>query len=161
MKRRYGEKGLVRFVVGGIYCALDIERIEEIVRPLRLSPLVSSSALVLGMADYRGRVVPVVDLSLGLSRDAWQPTRGARWIVGRGMGKVVALAVDSVEGVSTSDVAWEAGEYPVDHKQDLVAGVARVEGDLILLVDLDRLIREHLGTKSARQLRAPQDRERS
>lgn len=160
MTRRYGEKGLVRFGVGPVMCALDIERVEEIVRPLPLSRL-STQALVIGMADYRGRVVPVLDLSRGLAGMPWKEDRSARWIVARGLGTMVALAVDSVQGVSTSEVDWDAGDYPTANKDELVAGVARVEGNLVLLLDLDRLIQQHVGSKNARKLRASQDRERT
>ncbi len=160
-RRQYGEKGLVKFSVGEIFCAVEIQRVEEIVRPLRVSALASPSDLVLGMADYRGQIVPVVDACAGFAGTHWQAGGAARWIVGRGAGRLVALAVDTVDGVTTTPADWEEGNYPVKQGQDLIIGVTRVEGDLVLLVDLDRLIRQHVGTPKMRRLSPSTDRERS
>ena len=53
-------KDLVRVEVDSVLYALEVGRIREIVNPLDVIELPRERAFVLGVADYREEVVPVV-----------------------------------------------------------------------------------------------------
>ncbi len=74
-------KDLVGFLVGDVMYAVRIDVVREIVNPLPVVELPRAPKTVKGVADYRGEVVPVIDLR---ERFALPPTpisRKTKWIV--------------------------------------------------------------------------------
>jgi purine-binding chemotaxis protein CheW len=74
-------KNLVGFVVGEVEYAVAIARVREIANPLLLVSLPQAPRAVVGVADYRGEVVPVVDLRMRFGLPAAAATRKTKWIV--------------------------------------------------------------------------------
>jgi purine-binding chemotaxis protein CheW len=93
------QKTLVGFVVGDIRYAVDIGVVLQIVQPLELAPLPHLPESVIGVADYRGDVVPVVDLRVRFGLQSQAPSRRTKWIVANVGGKAAALVVDGVTDV--------------------------------------------------------------
>lgn len=96
-------KDLVGFLVGDVMYAVRIDVVREIVNPLPVVDLPRAPVNVRGVADYRGEVVPVVDLRerFGLPE---MTSRKTKWIVVDVSGKKeaarhAALVVDSVTEV--------------------------------------------------------------
>lgn len=114
-QRHDPSKNFVGFLVGDVMYALRIELVREIVNPLEVVALPRAPRAIRGVADYRGLVVPVLDLR---ERFGLEPgsTRRTKWIVidagraGLKDGAVAlhaALVVDSVTdvfGAGGSDV---------------------------------------------------------
>ncbi|HJL32604.1 MAG TPA: chemotaxis protein CheW, partial [Polyangiaceae bacterium LLY-WYZ-15_(1-7)] len=67
-------KNLVGFQVGDVRYAVDILRVREIINPLPLVELPHAPPSVLGVADHRGEVVPVLDLRRRFGLPATAPT---------------------------------------------------------------------------------------
>jgi purine-binding chemotaxis protein CheW len=74
-------KNLVGFVVGDVEYAVAITHVKEISNPLRLVALPHAPRSVIGVADYRGEVVAVVDLRMRFGMPAAPVTRKTKWIV--------------------------------------------------------------------------------
>ncbi|MDP9001246.1 MAG: chemotaxis protein CheW [Myxococcota bacterium] len=74
-------KNLVGFVVGDVEYAVAISRIREIANPLPLVALPHAPRSVVGVADYRGEVVAVVDLRARFGLPAAEATRRTKWLV--------------------------------------------------------------------------------
>jgi purine-binding chemotaxis protein CheW len=74
-------KDLVGFLVGAVMYAVRIDVVREIVNPLTVVDLPRAPYTVKGVADYRGEVVPVVDLRERFGLDPAQRSRKAKWIV--------------------------------------------------------------------------------
>jgi purine-binding chemotaxis protein CheW len=92
-------KSLVGFVLGEVLYAIEISRVKEIINPLSLVPLPRAAAFICGVADYRGDVVPVIDLRVRFGLPQTPPTRRTKWIVVDVGGRCVALVVDQVTEV--------------------------------------------------------------
>jgi purine-binding chemotaxis protein CheW len=105
-------KNFVGFVVGDVEYAVAIASVKEISNPLPLVALPHAPRSVVGVADYRGDVVAVVDLRTRFGLAAAEVTRKTKWIVvdvsagplpgaeGPGPGaRLVALVVDGVTEV--------------------------------------------------------------
>ena len=92
-------KSLVGFVVGEVEYAVPIASIREITTPLPLVPLPKASAAVVGVADYRGDVVPVIDVRLRFGLPHLPATRRTKWIILVVQDRFVALTVDAVTDV--------------------------------------------------------------
>jgi purine-binding chemotaxis protein CheW len=106
-------KDLVGFLVGDVMYAVRIEVVREIVNPLAVVELPRAPKTVKGVADYRGEVVPVIDLRERFGLPPVAQSRRTKWIVldvgsrrgereGRTSlqgGRYAALVVDSVTEV--------------------------------------------------------------
>lgn len=100
-RQRHDSKSLVGFLVGEVAYAVRIETVREIVNPLPTVMLPQAPAAVRGVADYRGVVVPVIDLR---ERFGLPPvtSRRTKWIVldvGAGGDRFAALVVDAMTEV--------------------------------------------------------------
>ena len=73
-------KNLVGFVVGDVRYAVDILRVREIINPLPIVALPHAPPAVLGVADHRGLVIPIVDLRRRFGLEPNQTTRRTKWI---------------------------------------------------------------------------------
>lgn len=96
-------KDLVGFLVGDVMYSVRIDVVREIVNPLPVVDLPRAPHAVKGVADYRGEVVPVIDLRERFGLPAVALSRKTKWIVldvGQlGGARYAALIVDSVSEV--------------------------------------------------------------
>jgi purine-binding chemotaxis protein CheW len=74
-------KDLVGFLVGDIMYAVRIDVVREIVNPLDVVELPRAPTNVRGVADYRGEVVPVIDLRERFGLPLVPTSRKTKWIV--------------------------------------------------------------------------------
>lgn len=91
-------KNLVGFLVGGVHYAIDIWHVREIVNPLPVTPLPHVRSSVVGVADHRGEVIPVVDLRIQFGKPR-EKTRRTKWILVSMEDRVVGVVVDAVTEV--------------------------------------------------------------
>ncbi|MDE3074388.1 MAG: chemotaxis protein CheW [Chloroflexota bacterium] len=122
--------------------ALPIGRVQEIVRVPEITPLPEAPPGVEGLINLRGRVLPVVDLASRLGLGKVEQTRNARVVIVKSSGEQVhevGLLVDSVSKVlrlGVDDVE-PTSEIAAGDSRSLILGVAKVNDQLILLLDLD------------------------
>ncbi len=74
-------KNLVGFLVGDVMYGVRIEMVREIVNPLEVVALPRAPKSVRGVADYRGVVVPVIDLRERFGLPLVPISRKTKWIV--------------------------------------------------------------------------------
>jgi len=134
-------KNLVGFMVGGTRYAVDILRVREIVNPQAVVALPQAPPVVIGVADHRGEVVPILDLRrrLGLASEA--PTRRTKWIIVRVGKRSAGLVVDAVTEVfgAGEDSARQVPEIGVGDAARGISAVYAHEGSLVFVIDVDRI----------------------
>ncbi|MGH0032400.1 MAG: chemotaxis protein CheW [Myxococcota bacterium] len=87
----------------GVY-ALDVSQVREVVRWQEVTPLPKAPALIDGVIDLRGVVVPVIDLGRALYGEPSRPGTRTRIVVSDVEGLVVGLVVDAAIDVLAVDV---------------------------------------------------------
>lgn len=122
------------------YC-IDIFRVHEIIRIRDITPIPGSAYHIRGLLNLRGKTVPVIDLRVrfGLSTTESDATR---IIVVENEGGNVGIIVDAVREVITLSPS-EVDETPKlveESTEDLVRGVAKRDGQLVTLLNLDSAI---------------------
>ena len=134
-------KDLVRVEIDGVLYALEVGRIREIVNPLPLIELPHERPFVLGVADYREEVVPVVDLRRFFGRAEGEPTRKTKWIIVASGERIVGLVVDAVIDVFSSAGDRQRAVPVLDerHIQRGITSAYRHQQRLVFLLDPDRL----------------------
>lgn len=92
-------KSLVGCIVGEVHYAVPIARVKEIANALEVVALPHSPPEIVGVADYRGDVVPVIDLRTRFGLPAQSRAGKSKWIVVDVAGRLAALVVDAVTDV--------------------------------------------------------------
>ena len=92
-------KTLVGFVVGDVTYAVRIDGVREITNPLNVIALPRSLPHIVGVSDYRGEIVPVVDLRVRFGLPPARTDLRAKWIIVSVGAHFAALVVDTVTEV--------------------------------------------------------------
>ena len=129
----------VRLRVAGEAYAVPVGNVLEVVRPGEVTPVPGSAAGLLGVLNLRGHVLAVADLAqiLGL-RAAAAP---ARMLVAESGELRVGFVIDEVSEVG------ELGDPTEATESELLAGATLADGDLIGIIDLDRVLSSLAGAR--------------
>lgn len=136
------EVQLACFRVGGELYALDIMNIREIIRPQKITAIPKAPRFIEGVINLRGAVIPVTDLRKRFDQSCREETRHSRIIICSMSGRVVGLLVDEVLEVrryGRQDVA-PAPQFLQGPEAEFFLGVARRGDELVMVLDLDRIL---------------------
>jgi len=134
------------FSLGEEEYALDIESITEIIKPREVTDIPRVPAFIRGIISLRGIIVPIFDLKGRLKLGAVDDRPSARIIVCQLGERIAGFLVDSINQVV--NIPLSRIEPPptvlsgVD--RDFVEGVGRVDGRLLILLDLSHVINAEL-----------------
>ncbi len=136
------EVQLACFRVGGEMYALDIMRIKEIIRPQRLTSVPKAPSFIEGVINLRGAVIPVVDLRRRFDQDFDPSDRRGRIMICTLAGKIIGLHVDEVTEVHrfTRQEIQPAPQFLKGKGAEYFLGVCRREDELVLLIDLEKIL---------------------
>lgn len=139
---RRQEIQLACFRVGAELYALDIMNIKEIIRPQRLTPVPKAPTFIEGVINLRGAVIPVADLRKRFDQPISGETRKNRIIICAVAKKIIGLLVDEVAEVkrfSRQEIV-PSPQFLKGPEADFFLGVARRGDDLIMLLDLEKVL---------------------
>lgn len=133
---------LVTFMVGGEEFGLDVFSVHEILRWQGVTSVPRAPAFVEGVLDVRGAVVPVIDLRRRFEVRDFAYDDDTRIILVEFNGERLGLVVDSVlEVLRAPETAISAPPaYIRGLAAEFVRGIVRLEGRLVILLDLDRIL---------------------
>ena len=134
-------KNLVGFRVADVAYAVDIKRVREIIRPLAIVPIPHAPPAVLGVADHRGEVVPILDVRTRFGLPRMDMGRRTKWIVVEAGERLVGLVVDQVTAVFGTDESEARGvpEIGVGDADRGIGAVYSYGGELVFVLDIERL----------------------
>jgi purine-binding chemotaxis protein CheW len=136
------EVQLACFKVGPELYALDIMRIKEIIRPQKLTPVPKAPAFIEGVINLRGSVIPVADMRKRFDQPIDTENRKNRIVICSLVGKMIGLLVDEVTEVKRfgrKEIA-PSPQFIQGAQADYFLGVARRDDDLIMLIDLEKVL---------------------
>lgn len=116
--------------------ALDVTLVREIVRVQPITPLPSAPALIEGVVELRGGMVPVLDLGRVLGAHASESTANSRIVVLDYEGLLLGLLVDSATDVLSIDPAGleEVPDLATQAGYEVVRSVVRRPGSAPVMV---------------------------
>jgi purine-binding chemotaxis protein CheW len=132
-----GNRQLVVFALGREEYALPIESVQEVIRWLEPRSIGAAEPWLLGVVSVRGAIVPICDLAVRLGRPAARGSDPKIVLVDVKAGRA-GLVVDEVAEVLTLD-AERIGAVP-GAGDDALAGIAELDGRLILVLDAERVL---------------------
>ena len=134
---------LACFPLGDVTLAVDVSQVREVARCPALTPLPKAPALIEGVVDLRGRVIPVVDLGRALLDRAVADDPLARLAVIECDDLVFGLRVGRIAEVITLPAAAleEPPALATFAGYDAVRAVVRREGTSpALVISVERLL---------------------
>ena len=133
----------IGFRVGPRSFVSGIEEINELLAVPALAQVPGTQPWLLGIANVRGNLVPVIDLARFLFGERTQPTERTRLLVVRQGGGSVALMVDEVFGQRTVDETQRQAAQPEDDPRLLRFVEQRVDvgEQRLALFSMGRLVR--------------------
>jgi purine-binding chemotaxis protein CheW len=136
------ELQLVTFTIGEQY-GVPISQVQEIIRVGGITKVPNSLPYMEGVINLRGRVLPVLNLRKRLKLPEKEISQESRIVVVEASTKVIGLLVDAVSHVIkvSSDVVERAPEEVLEVDSDYITGVCKLKNRLVILIDLERLIR--------------------
>ena len=132
----------VTAVIGGQLFGLPISRVQDVFMPERLTRVPLSSVEIAGVLNLRGRIVTVIDMRarLGLARaDDGKPPMA----VGVDLrGESYGLLIDQIGDVlRLPEESREENPVNLDPRMaKLAGGVHRLDGQLMVILDVDRVL---------------------
>jgi purine-binding chemotaxis protein CheW len=131
---------LVMFTLDERRIALPLRAVERVVAIARITPLPKAPAVVLGILNVHGAVIPVLDIRERFGLPAREAQLTDRLLIAHTTRRRVALVADGVGGVvSTRQSLITTAEriFPgVEH----LKGVAVLDDDLIVIHDLESFL---------------------
>lgn len=124
---------------GTLLCAIPLEHVVETLRVLPIEPVSGAPGYVRGLCIIRGAAVPVVDAGLLLGD---QPTRSERLITIRTGSRTIALAVETVLGISAIGEETCTALPPLlrDAASEAIAAIGTLDAELLIFLRATRII---------------------
>jgi len=121
---------------------INVMQIREVLRVADIAPVPGAPDYVLGIINLRGNVVTVIDTRKRLGLMPRDVDDSSRIVIIETDNQVVGIRVDSVAEVVDLRMAdvESAPNVGNDDSSKYIQGVASRDGELLILVDLNRLL---------------------
>lgn len=135
---------LVTFRLEDETYGINVMLVQEVLRVTEIAPVPGAPPYVLGIINLRGNVVTVIDTRSRFGLPPGDIDDASRIVVIESEKQVVGILVDSVAEVvelrgSEIDSAPNVGN---EESSKFIQGVATRENDLLIVVDLNKLLSE-------------------
>jgi len=134
------EQPLVVFSLDDQRYALALARVQRAIRVVAITPLPDAPAIVLGIIDLGGAVIPVIDIRRRFNHPPRDVRLSDHLVVATTGKRTVALLVDETKGVIEASPERYAPAAEILPGLELVDGAVKLEDGLILIHDLERLL---------------------
>jgi len=136
------------FSVDNLFFGIEVLRVQEVLRYLEMTSVPTAPEVIEGLINLRGQIVTAVDMRrrLGLPKrtDGETPMN----MVVRSEDGAVSLLVDEIGDVL--EVRADDYEPPPDNmsreQRELIQGVYKLDGRLLLVLDTERVLQTNLCT---------------
>jgi purine-binding chemotaxis protein CheW len=137
---------VVVFQLAGEDYGVETLAVREIIRAVEPRAVPAVPAWMPGIIDYRGKVVPVMDLGIRLGREVRRDDASRIIIYEDRGGRAWGLSVDSVSSVQQvgrEELEGEGNHWaPKGVPTRWLSGLARLEGRPVALLNLDEVLAE-------------------
>jgi len=121
---------------------INVMQVQEVLRYTEIAPVPGAPDYVLGIINLRGNVVTVIDTRARFGLMPGEVSDNSRIVIIEAEKQVIGILVDSVAEVvylKTSEID-SAPNVGTDESAKFIQGVSNREGELLILVDLNKLM---------------------
>lgn len=125
------------------YYGVNVAKVIEIIRMPKVTELPEvQHESVLGAFNLRSRIIPLVDLTLWLGKKPGETTEEPKTIVTEFNNVTTAFMVSGVNRIHR--ISWEQVEQPNAYmaavSSNTIVGVVKLEGRIVFLLDLEKVV---------------------
>ncbi len=123
---------------------VNVMQVREVLRYTDIAPVPGAPAYVLGIINLRGNVVTVIDTRMRFGLATADITDSTRIMIIESDKQVIGILVDSVAEVvdlNTADID-ETPNVGTEESAKFICGVCNRENELLILIDLNKLLSE-------------------
>jgi purine-binding chemotaxis protein CheW len=133
----------VTFTVAGQLFGLPIAQVQDVFKPMNVTRVPLAGLEIAGVLNLRGRIVTAIEMRSRLGAGPRDSTAEAMAIGIEAKGESFGLLVDAVgEVVKLADFELEPNPINLDRKLSVLSlGVYRLDGQLLVVLDIDELLR--------------------
>jgi two-component system chemotaxis response regulator CheV len=137
------ELEIVVFKVGNSLLGVNVSKVESIITSQSITEIPNANRSVKGVINYRGRVIPVLDLITALKQDSAAEANQRLLILININNTDFAVEVSSVVGIRR--LSWREIETPssilLHNNETPVTGIVKEnDGKIILMLDLEKIL---------------------
>lgn len=147
------DQPLVVFSLDDQRYALALACVQRAISVVAITPLPEAPAIVLGMIDLGGVIIPVINIRRRFNHSPRDVRLSDHLIIATTGKRMVALLVDETRGVIQASPESYAAAGTILPGLRLVDGAVKLKDGLILIHDLDRLLSLEEETAIDRALR--------
>ncbi|MBC1339912.1 chemotaxis protein CheV [Listeria welshimeri] len=139
------ELEIVTFTVGENLFCINVLKVKEIIHPLEVTPVPDSNPAIEGVSQVRGEIMPVVNLARVMKLPEIEP-ESTKFIITELNQMKIVFRVDEVHRIQR--ISWEQIEEPEKLSiglEELAVGIVKLDGNLVLLLDYEKIIYEISG----------------
>jgi purine-binding chemotaxis protein CheW len=129
------------FHVAHLFLGIDVHAVQEVMRPLEMTPVPLATPSVIGLINLRGQIVTAVDLRRRLALPERPPEQEPMNVVMRTDDGAVSLIVDEIGDVIevTTDTWERVPDTLQGESRTLIKGVYKLQDQLLLILDTSRV----------------------
>lgn len=139
------ELEIVTFTIGQNLFCINVLKVKEIIQPLEVTPVPDSHMAIEGVSQIRGEIMPVINLARVMKLPEVDPA-DTKFIITELNQMKIVFRVDEVHRIQR--ISWEQIEEPEKLSiglEDLAVGIVKLDGNIILLLDYEKIIYEISG----------------
>jgi two-component system chemotaxis response regulator CheV len=154
------EMELLVFRIGPVQCGINVAKVREIIEPVKTYPVPLAPEGIVGTFLLREKVLTLIDLRSHLGLDSYSEEKERRLVIVIELNDSrCGIMVDSVEVIHR--LSWDAIEPPSQFLTDVgapVTAMTKIDDAVVLVLDLESLLSELLGTtKIDEQIEVPKE----
>ncbi len=140
---------LVGFKIGEEEFAVDILKVQEIIKMIMMTKVPNTPEFVKGVINLRGRIIPVIDLRRRLGLKEKETDQDSRIIVVEIEENTIGFIVDEVSEVLRipQSIIEPPPSMVGDVNANFITAVAKLENRLLILLDLEKILVEEKGNE--------------
>jgi len=133
---------LCTFQLDNLLFGIEVMKVQEVIRYQEMTAVPLATSVVRGLINLRGQIVTAIDMRARLGLEDRADGELPMNVVVRTADCVVSLLVDEIgDVVEVDERAYEgAPETMAAAFRELVPGVYKLEGALLLLLDVERVV---------------------
>ncbi len=136
---------LVAFILGERQYALPLTTVQRVVRMVEVTPLPKAPAVVLGVIDFQGNIIPVMSMRKRFGLPEPETSLSDQLIVAETATRSVALVVNSVTGVVERTVEEVTEAEKIAPGLQYVEGITRLEDGILFIHNLEHFLSKREG----------------
>jgi len=135
-----GQDQIVLFTLDEPRYALYLSAVERVVRAVEITPLPNAPGIVLGVINWQGKILPVIDIRKRFRLPTKELSLEAQFVIAKTSKRLIVIVVDSVSGVyelGKSQIVDSAEAFPYTV---YLSGISKIDSNIVLITDLEKFL---------------------